>query len=127
MSTLSAAVGGAWRLAAIVLAALLLIVASVTGTGWWLTADARDLALADLKAEQVISAGLRDSISEQNRAVDGMGRATAHAQRRGEYARALAAVRGRKLDAALEQINGARATTCDEAMPAVRALMEAVR
>lgn len=120
-------VSGAWRVAAIVLAALLLIVASVTGTGWWLTAGARDQALLDLKAEQGVSAGLLNSLAEQNSAIDGMGRATLAAQQRGEDARALAAVRGRKLDTALEQINGVRGTTCDEAMPAVRAMLEAVR
>ena len=127
MSALGVVVSGAWRAAAIVLAALLLVVGSVVGTGWWLAAGARDLALADLKAEQGVSAALRGSLVEQNSAIDGMGRATLAAKQRGEDARALAAVRGRKLDTALDQINVVRATTCDEAMPAVRTMLKAVR
>lgn len=127
MSALSAVVSGAWRVLAIVLAALLLVVGTGAGTGWWLTSAARDLALADLKTERGVSAELSASIAEQNRAVDGMARATAGAQQRGEEARALAAARGRKLDAAQQQLAGVRATTCDEAMPAVRAMLEAVR
>lgn len=127
MSALGVVVSGAWRVVAIVLTALLLVVASAAGTGWWLAVGARDQALLELVAERGVSAGLRDSITEQNRAVDGMARATADAQRRGEGARALAAVRGRKLDAAQAQLAGVRATTCDEAMPAVRALLGAVR
>lgn len=127
MSALGLVVSGAWRAAAIVLAALLLIVASVAGTGWWLSAGARDQALFELKTERGVNAELRTSLAEQNSAIDGMARATLTAQLRGEDARALAAVRGRKLDTALEQINGVRATTCDEAMPVVRAMLEVVR
>ncbi|KAB8042541.1 hypothetical protein [Janthinobacterium aquaticum] len=127
MSALSVVAGGAWRVAAIVLAALLLVVGTGAGTGWWLATGARDLARADLKERQGVNTELRASIAEQNRAVDGMARETAAAQRRGEEARALAARRGRKLDAAQQQLAGVRATTCDEAMPAVRAMLEAVR
>ena len=127
MSALSVVVSGAWRLTTIVLAALLLVVGTGAGMGWWLASGARDQALLELKAERIVSAGLRDSISEQNRAVDGMARATAAAQQRGEEARALAAARGHKLNAAQQQLAGVRATTCDEAMPAVRAMLEAVR
>lgn len=127
MSALSVAAGGVWRMLAIVLAALLLIVGAGACTGWWLAASARDMALAGLKAEQGASAELRSLIGEQNRAVDGMARATAAAQQRGKEARALAAVRGRKLDAAQQQLAGVRGTTCDEAMPAVRVMLEAVR
>ncbi len=122
-----AAVSGAWRVLAIVLASVLLVVASATGTGWWLAADDRDLALADLKAERSLSAGLRASIAEQNLAVDGMARATLLAQQRGEAAQAAAAAAGRRYGAARAQLSGLRATTCDEAMPAVRQLLESVR
>ena len=121
------AVSGIWKVVAIVLAAMLLLVASSTGTGWWLAAGDRATARAALVLEQSVSAALRASISEQNLAIDGMAKATLVAQERGAAARAAAAAKGKKYDAALAQIAGARATTCDEAMPAVRLLLEGVR
>ncbi|OYO29134.1 hypothetical protein [Janthinobacterium sp. PC23-8] len=121
------AVGGIWRAAAIVLAAVLLVVTGAVGTGWWLVAGDRDLALAALKKEQGVSAELRASITEQNRAVDGMARATLLAQQRGEAAQAAAAAAGKRYQAAQAQLAGVSATTCDEAMPAVRKMLESVR
>jgi predicted negative regulator of RcsB-dependent stress response len=122
-----AAVSGIWKVAAILLATALLLVASSTGTGWWLAAGDRDAARAALVLEQGVSGQLRASISEQNRAIDGMAKATLAAQERGAAARAAAAAKGKKYDAALAQLAGVRATTCDEAMPAIRLLLEGVR
>ena len=122
-----AAVGGIWKAAAIVLAAALLVVTGAAGTGWWLAAGDRDQARAALVVEQGVSAALRTSIAEQNLAVDGMARATLAAQQRGEAAQATAAAAGRKYSAAQAQLAGVRATTCDEAMPAVRSMLENVR
>ena len=128
LGTLAAgAVSGIWKAGAIVLAAALLLVASSTGTGWWLVAGDRDTARAALVKEQGVSAQLRASIAEQNLAIDGMAKATLAAQQRGAAAQVQAAAAGRKYDAALAQFAGARATTCDEAMPAVRLLLEGVR
>lgn len=109
------------------LGAALLIVASAAGTGWWLAVGDRDTARAALVVEQGVSADLRASIAEQNRAVDGMARATAMAQQRGEAAQVAAAAAGKKYSAAQAQLAGVRATTCDEAMPAVRRMLEDVR
>ena len=122
-----AAVSGIWKAAAIVLAAMLLLVTGAAGTGWWLAAGDRAAARAALVVEQGVSAALRNSIAEQNLAVDGMARATLLAQQRGEAAQAAAAAAGRKYQAAQMQLTGIRATTCDEAMPAVRLLLENVR
>jgi hypothetical protein len=122
-----AAVSGIWKVGAIVLAAVLLLVASSTGTGWWLAAGDRDTARAALVKEQGASAALRTSIGEQNRAIDGMAKATLAAQERGAAAQVAAAAKGKKYDAALAKTAGARATTCEEAMPAVRLLLEGVR
>ena len=122
-----AGVSGIWKVVTIVLAGVLLVVSSSTGTGWWLAAGDRDAARAALVREQGVSAALRTSIGEQNSAIDGMAKATLAAQERGAAARAAAAAKGKKYDAALAQIAGARATTCDEAMPAVRLLLEGVR
>jgi hypothetical protein len=128
LGTLAAgAVSGIWKAAAVMLAAVLLLVVSSTGTGWWLAAGDRDVARAGLVLEQGVSAQLRSSISEQNRAIDGMAKATLAAQERGAAAQAAAAARGKKYDATLAQLAGARANTCDEAMPAVRLLLEGVR
>jgi hypothetical protein len=106
---------------------VLLVAASTAGTGWWLAAGDRDAARAALGLEQGVSATLRASISEQNRVIDGMAKAALAAQKRGAAAQAVAAVKGKKYDAALAHVAGARATTCDEAMPAVRLLLEGVR
>ncbi|PHV13721.1 hypothetical protein CSQ90_27135 [Janthinobacterium sp. BJB303] len=122
-----AAVSGIWKAAAIVLAGVLLVMAGTTGTGWWLATDDRDVARAALAKEQGASAALRTSIDEQNRAIDGMVKATLAAQERGAAAQSAAAAKGRKYDAALAQVAGVRATTCDEAIPAVRLLLEGVR
>ena len=122
-----AAVRGTWNAVTIVLAAVLLVATGATGTGWWLAAGDRHLALAALTKEKGVSAALRSSIGEQNRAVEGMARETALAQQRGEAAQAAAAVAGKKYQAAQAQLAGARATTCDEAMPAVRRMLEDVR
>jgi hypothetical protein len=128
LGTLAAgAVSGIWKAASIILATALLLVASSTGTGWWLAAGDRDTARAALVQEQGVSAQLRGSITEQNRAIDGMAKATLAAQERGAAAQAAAATKGRKYDAALARIAGTRANTCDEAMPAVRLLLEGVR
>ncbi|OBV39783.1 hypothetical protein [Janthinobacterium psychrotolerans] len=128
LDTLAAGgVSGIWKLAAVVMASLMLAVASAAGTGWWLAAGDRDQALDDLKAEQGVSAELRASIAEQNLAVDGMARATLFAQQRGEAAKAAAATAGKKYQAAQAQLAGVRATTCDEAMPVVRHMLEGVR
>lgn len=122
-----ATVSSIWKATAIFLAAVLLVVGSAIGTGWWMATDDRDTARAALAQEQGGSAVLRASISEQNRAIDRMAAATLAAQERGAAAQAAAAAKGKKYDAALAQIDGARANTCDEAMPAVRLLLEGVR
>ncbi len=122
-----AAVSGIWKAAAIILATTLLLVASSTGTGWWLAAGDRDTARAALVLEQDVSAQLRGSISEQNRAIDGMAKATLAAQERGAATQAAAAAAGKRYDKAQAQLAGVRAATCGETMPAVRLLLENVR
>ncbi|MDR7050818.1 hypothetical protein J2X54_003305 [Duganella sp. 3397] len=104
-----------------------LLLVLITGTGWWLAAAARDKALASLVAEQGASAALRASIGVQNEAVQSMHRATVEADARGRAAQELAAANGRRLGAAQSRLAGARATTCDEAMPFVNQLLESVR
>ena len=131
MSALSLA-GGAvvaaiWKVAALVLAVLLLVVITGAGTGWWLAAAARDQALARLVTEQGASAALRASIGVQNEAVQSMHRATVEADKRRRAAQELAAANGRRLDAAQAKLVGARATTCDEAMPFVDRLLKDVK
>lgn len=122
-----AIVGGIWKVATVVLAVLLLVVTTGTGTGWWLAAAARDQAMVRLVVEQGASAALRASIGIQNEAVESMQRATAQAQARGAAARAAAAAAGRRYDAAQAQLAGARANTCDEAMPYVNQLLKDVK
>ena len=122
-----AVVAGIWKVVALALAVLLLVMITGAGTGWWLAAAARDRALASLNGEQGASAALRASIGVQNDAVKSMHYATVEADKRRRAAQELAAVNGRRLDAAQAQLAGARATTCDEAMPYVNRLLESVR
>lgn len=122
-----AAVSGIWKLATVVLAAVLLVATGAAGTGWWVAAGDRDVARAALVVELGASAALRASIAEQNLAIDGMAKATLLAMQRGEAAQAAAAAAGRKYSAAQAQLAGVRATTCAEAMPAVRQMLEGVR
>ena len=128
LSTLAAGVvGGIWKIAAVALLAILLLVLSAGGTGWYLLASARDESRADLAAEKSASEGLRGAIREQNRAVEAMGTAKTAAEARGLAAQQIAAANGRRLDQVLSQERDARATTCDEAMPAVNRILEAIR
>jgi hypothetical protein len=131
MSILSTAggalTGGLWKVAALGLLVALPLVGGAAGFGWWLAARDRDAARVDLVAEQGRSADLTVAIREQNRAVDAMRAAKTAAETRGAAARLKAAEQGRRFDGALQQIIGAHATSCDEAMPAVNRLWEAVR
>ena len=122
-----AVVAGIWKVVALALAVLLLVMITGAGTGWWLAAADRDQALASLKVEQGANADLRASIGIQNSAVESMQRATAQARARGDAARATAAAAGRRLDAAQAKLAGARATTCEEAMPFVNQLLKDVK
>lgn len=122
-----AVVAGIWKVAAVVLAGLLLVVITGAGTGWWLAAAARDQALANLVVEQGTSAALRASIGIQNSAVKSMHDATVAADKRRRAAQELAVVNGRRLDAAQAKLASARAITCDEAMPFVDQLLKDVK
>lgn len=128
MSALSlaggAVVGGIWKVAAIALAGLLVVGGAGGGTALWLASSARDQALADLKAEQLTTAALRAGVDLQNNAIMKLGEDKLAAEKRGADARQLAAVNGRRFDGALEKLVSARATTCDEAMPAVNQLLK---
>lgn len=118
-----AAVGGIWKVAAIALAGLLVVGAAAGGTAWWLASSARDKALADLKVEQGVNAGLRAGIVVQNTAILAQAKLAREAEARGAAAQQLAAANGKRFDGALAKLAGSRATTCDEAMPAVDQLL----
>lgn len=118
------AVGGIWKVAAIALAGLLVVGAAVGSTAWWFVSSARDQALADLKAEQLLTAELRAGVNAQNKAIMKLGEDKLAADKRGAAAQQIAAANGRRFDGALAKIAGARATTCDDAMPAVDQLLK---
>lgn len=122
-----AVVAGIWKVTTVALAVLLVVVITGAGTGWWLAAAARDEALASLVAEQGASAALRASIGVQNSAVKSMHDVTVAADKRRRAAEALAVAAGRRYDAAQAKLAGARATTCDEAMPFVNQLLEDIK
>ena len=117
------AVGGIWKVAAIALAGLLVVGGAAGGTALWLASSARDTAVAELKAEQRITAALRAGADLQNNAILKLADEKRAAEQRGAAAQQLAAVNARRFDGALEKLASARATTCDEAMPAVNQLL----
>lgn len=122
-----AVVGGIWKIGAIALAVALVASSAYIGHGWYMAAHDRDQALADLKAEREISAQYQTAIREQNNAVEALAVQKASADQRGAQAQQIATANGKRFDAALDRIRDARATTCDEAMPAVNEILEAIR
>nr|WP_187363503.1 hypothetical protein [Massilia frigida] len=128
MGTLTAGVtGGIWKIVAVILLAALLVVGAWTGGGWFLAARDRDAVRVELVAERAANAKLRAGIQLQNDAVKAAGDAKLLAEERGKAAQRQAEAAGRRFDAALAKVAGARATTCDEAMPTVNLILEATR
>lgn len=119
--------GQLWKVATIVLAVLLLAVGCAGGALWWSAATARDHALTDLRAEQGINEQLRVGVLAQNFAILAQADRAREAEARGRAAQEAAAANGRRYDQALQQIAGARATSCADAMPYVNQLLEKVR
>lgn len=125
IATLAGAVAGqGWRIAAYVLAGLLLATAGAGGAAWWLTDRAMRQAQADLAAARDRADDLGAAIREQNRATEVLRVATAAAQARGTAARAQAAIDARRYDAAQQRLAGARPASCAEAMPYVNQLLQ---
>lgn len=120
----SVAVGGIWKVAAIALAGLLVVGGAAGGMALWLASSERDTAVAELKAEQRVNAALRAGVDLQNTRIVELGKEKLAAEARGAAARQIAAANGRRFDGALEKLASARATTCDEAMPAVNQLLK---
>lgn len=119
--------GQIWKVATLVLLAILLAGGGAGGALWWSAAAARDKALADLAVEKGVTAQLRAGVDDQNRAIQQWYTASKDAEARGRAAMQLAAANGQRYDRALEQLTGARATTCAEAMPYVNQMLEGVR
>lgn len=122
-----AAAGQGWKIASAVLASLLLAVAGAGGAAWWLTDRALARAKGELAAVQERAADYQAAIREQNRATEVLARDTAAVQARGQAAQQQAAAASKRYDAALQQLAGARVTTCADAMPFVNKLLEDVR
>ncbi|KQW97148.1 hypothetical protein ASC94_10175 [Massilia sp. Root418] len=128
LNALAGAVAGqGWKIASTVLASLLLAVGAAGGAAWWMVDRAREQAVVDLRAEQKLVAELRLGIGTQNAAIAVLGQEKLAAEARGAAARVQAAADGRRYDAALQQLAGARVTTCADAMPFVNKLLEDVR
>lgn len=119
-----AAVGGIWKVAAIALAGLLVVGAAGGGTALWLASSARDKAEADLDKSRLLVVELRAGVDAQNKAILTQANLAREAEARGKAAQQLAAANGKRFDGALAKLAGARATTCDEAMPAVDQLLK---
>lgn len=103
------------------------VAAGAGGALWWSAATARDKALDDLRAEQGINAQLRAGVDTQNTAILAQATLARQAEARALVAQQAAAANGRRYDQALQQIAGARATSCVDAMPYVNQLLEKVR
>lgn len=119
--------GQIWKVATLVLLTIMLAGAGAGAALWWSAAAARDQALADLATEKGVTAQLRAGVDVQNRAITQWYEQAKAAEVRGAAARQAAEVSGQRYDSALQQLAGARATTCAEAMPYVNQLLEKVR
>ncbi len=119
--------GQVWKVCTLVLLAILLAGGGAGGALWWSATAARDKALTDLAAEKGINAQLRAGVDDQNRAIQTWYRASEDAKARGQVAQQQAAINGQRFDAALQQLAGAKATTCADAMPFVNQLLDTVR
>lgn len=119
--------GQAWKVATLVLLAITLAGGGAGGALWWSAAAARDKAFVDLRAVQGENAQLRAGVDNQNRTIQTWYRASEDAKARGQAAQQQAAINGQRFDAALQQMAGAKATTCADAMPYVNQLLEKVR
>jgi hypothetical protein len=119
--------GQAWKMATLVLLAVLLVGGGAGGALWWAAAAARDKALVDLEAEKGVSAQLRAGVVDQNRTIQHWYEASKDAAARGAAAQQQASAAGQRYDQALQQIAGARATSCEDAMPYVNQLLEKLR
>ncbi|WP_371865104.1 hypothetical protein [Duganella aquatilis] len=119
--------GQLWKVSTLVLLAVLLAGGSAGGAMWWAAAAARDKALEDLAAEKGVNAELRAGIGDQNRAITQWYEASKDAAARGAAAQQQAAAAGLRYDQVLQQLAGAKATTCADAMPYVNQLLEKVR
>lgn len=119
--------GQAWKVAALVLLAVLLAGGGASGALLWSASAARNKALADLKAVRGENVQLLAGVADQNRAIQAWYRASEDAKARGQAAQQQATINGQRFDAALQQMVGAKATTCADAMPYVNLLLEKVR
>lgn len=131
MSVLStvgaAAVSGFWKVGAIAVLAAGVASSGYLGLQWYTAAHDRDSVRTELDDARESVAALTASIREQNRAVDTLAAQKTLADERRAAAEQLAAANGRRLDRALEQGAGVKATTCAEAMPTVSKILEVVR
>ena len=122
-----AVVSGLWKLAAIALAVVSLALCAYLGHGWYMAAHDRDQAIVERDEQKALADQYQTAIREQNTATEALGKAKEAADARGRAAQQLAAANGRRFDSALDRIKDARATTCDEAMPAVNEILEAIK
>ncbi len=123
----SAAVSGFWKAGAIAALAAGVASSGYLGLQWYTAAHDRDAARAERDDAGESVTALTSSIREQNRAVDALATAKRQADERRAAAEQLAAANGRRLDRALEQGVGVKATTCADAMPTVNKILETVR
>lgn len=119
--------GQVWKVATLVLLAILLVGGGAGGALWWSATAARDKALVDLKAVQGENVQLRAGVDDQNRAIQTWYRASEDAKARGQAAQQQASINGQRFDGALQQLAGVNAMTCADAMPYVNQLLEKVR
>lgn len=122
-----AMVGGIWKIGAIVLAVVSLALCAYLGHGWHMAADDRDDAIVERDAQKALADEYQTAIREQNRAVDALAEQKRGAEQRGRMALDLAVANGRRYDDAVARNRSATATTCDEAMPVVNDILEAIR
>jgi hypothetical protein len=94
--------GQLWKVGTMVLSAVLLVGGGAGGALWW--------------SEQGATTELRAGVADQNRAIAQWYEQAKAAEVQGAAARQAAEANGRRYDLALQQMVGAKATTCADAM-----------
>lgn len=119
--------GELWKVAAIAL--LITLVGAVLGLGGklWLTDRDLNKAKEELAVANTNVANLRVAIGTQNAAVDALKSDKDKADARADAAWRVAVGVGAKADKIMKNIEGIKATTCQEAMPVVNQVLDGLK
>lgn len=106
------AVNGLWKIGAIIVLVLALVVGVYLGYEWYMAAHDRDAARADLVIERKANADLTSAIHDQNMAVAAMAAKTADAETRRDAAEKAAAAAIARSTTRASAVSASTAANC---------------